>query len=113
MREARKGLVTDAVLPIMEKIKDGLNRFLNTAEQGLLIDYDLQAFAELLDDMAQQVTSLAQAWWLTGNERRVAMGKQPIDDEIMDEVLLPSGYIPMSDYSLDEYSQIDTTDEVE
>jgi len=113
MREARKGLVTDAVLPIMEKIKDGLNRFLNTAEQGLLIDYDLQAFAELQDDMATQVASLSQAWWLTGNEKRIAMGKQPIDDEIMDEVLLPSGYIPMSDYSFDEYSQIDTTDEVE
>ena len=112
MREARKALITDAVLPVMEKIKDGLNRFIG--DGSIIIDYDLQAFAELQDDMGTQVQMLSQAWWLTGNEKRVAMGRVPIDDEMMDTILLPSGYIPISDYTATEYDNAtdDNNDEL-
>jgi len=95
MREARKALITDAVLPVMEKVKDALIRML-CKDTDLYIDYDMQAFVELSDDLNTMVTALGQAWWLTPNERRVAMGRQPIDLPVMDEVLIPSGYMPVS-----------------
>lgn len=99
MKEARKALITDASLPAMEKVKDGFNRFLLTDKDKGLIDYDLSAFIELQDDMNQLATTLNAMWWLTGNEKRVATGKQRIELPIMDEVLMPMGSIPASDFS--------------
>lgn len=111
MREARKALIMDAVLPLMERIKDGLNRFIGSEEY--VIDYDLQAFSELQDDITTQVAALSQAWWLTPNERRVSMGRQRLDDEMMDEVLIPSGYIPISDYgAVDDGNEDGNDDEL-
>jgi len=101
IREARKAMITDAVIPVLEKVKDGLNRFLCKGTD-LYIDYDLQAFAELQDDMSVQVAALSQAWWLTPNEKRVAMGKLPIESVTMDDVLIPSGYIPLVDYEMQD-----------
>lgn len=108
MREARKALIVDAVLPLMERIKDGLNRFL--AGNGYIIDYDLQAFGELQDDLTTQVAALSQAWWLTPNERRVSMGRQRMDDQLMDEILIPSGFMPISDYSAELEDLSDSND---
>lgn len=102
MKEARKALITDAVLPAMEKVKDGLNRFLLSASDNGVIDYDLNAFIELQDDMSQQAATLNQMWWLTGNEKRIASGKQPIDTDIMNEVLIPMGTIPASEYDIQD-----------
>ena len=101
MKEARKALITDAALPLLERIKDGLNRFIGADD--ILIDYDMQVFSELQDDMQQQVTSLSQAWWLTGNEKRLAMGKTPFDNETMDNILVPSGLIPIDEMNYSEY----------
>jgi HK97 family phage portal protein len=101
MREARKAMITDASIPLLEKIKDGLNRFLGM--QGLLIDYDMQSFTELQDDLQQQVTALSQAWWLTGNEKRLTMGRMAYEDEMMDTVLVPAGLIPINELSYNEY----------
>jgi len=101
IREARKAMITDAVLPVMERVKDALNRLL-CAGTDYYIDYDMQAFVELSDDLNTMVTALGQAWWLTPNEKRVAMGRQPIDLPVMDEVLIPSGYMPVSMVSDDD-----------
>lgn len=107
MREARKAMITDSSIPLLEKIKDGLNRFLGN--ENLLIDYDLQAFTELQDDLLQQVNALSQAWWLTGNEKRVSMGRNAFEDDMMDNILVPSGLIPVNELS---YSDYDTDTEI-
>ena len=37
------------------------------------------------------VTALAQAWWMTGNEKRTAMEMPESTDGMMNEILYPSG----------------------
>lgn len=98
IKEARKALITDAALPVMEKIKDGINRFILSDSDTGIIDYDLNAFIELQDDMSQMASTLSQMWWLTGNEKRIASGKQPMDIQVMNEVLIPMSGIPASEY---------------
>ena len=107
IKEARKALITDASLPVMEKVKDGFNRFLLSPDDKGIIDYDLSAFIELQDDMAAMATTLNTMWWLTPNEKRIASAKQPINMPVMDEVLIPMGTIPASEYMGSDDSAID------
>lgn len=59
LKEAYKGLITNAVLPLMAKVRDAFNRQLQTnwgyAKSGLIIDFDIDSFYELHDDMKDKV----------------------------------------------------------
>ena len=59
LKEAYKGCITNAVLPLMIKVRDAFNRQLQTnwgyAKSGLLIDFDIDSFYELHDDMKDKV----------------------------------------------------------
>lgn len=99
MKEARKALITDASLPCMEKVKSGMNRFILTEKDKGFIDYDLQAFIELQDDLNQIATTLNAMNWLTLNEKRVKSNVPEIDLPIMNEVMIPMGSIPASEFN--------------
>ena len=99
MKEARKALVTDASLPMMEKLKSGFNRFFLPEGDKGFVDYDLQAFIELQDDLDKLATTLNTMGWLTINEKRTKSFLNEIDLPILNEVLIPMGVMPASQFS--------------
>lgn len=106
MKEARKGLITDAALPLKETIKGLLQRHVvdkwgQALGKELYLDFDLNAYLELQDDLDGLYTRMNMANWITANEKREVTGFEKLSSSIMDEPLLPAGYIPASIYGMD------------
>ena len=74
MKEAKKALYQNAVIPELNKIRDELNRWL-APQYGdkIYIDFDYSAIPELQEEMDKVVGQMSQAWWITPNEKRAAM----------------------------------------
>ena len=97
MKEAKKALYQNAVIPELIKIREELNRWL-TPKYGekLYIDFDFSVVPELQEEMEKVVGQMASAWWLTPNEKRVAMS-YGVDEQTaeMENYFVPSNLIPL------------------
>ena len=111
MAEAVKMLWNNAVIPELEYLKDSLNKvaeqYNKAANTTLAFDFILDDIPELQTDKGVQAQSLSTAWWLTPNQRLVAMGFDPDPNPLMDMRFVPMGLIP-----LDELMTAPTPDEV-
>lgn len=103
IKESRKALYQNAIIPELIKIRDELNRFL-VPDGKLFIDYDFSSIPELQVDMNTMATTLQNSDWLTQNDKRVAMN-YPIDEEneMMNEYLVPQGKVPLSDLDITSF----------
>lgn len=105
MQEARKSMITNSVLPDLYQIRDELNRWLIPAYEKLdgkryFLDVDPSCIPELQSDYQKMGDILDKAWYLTGNEKRLAMNYDTIQgNALMDDLLIPMNYIPLSQYS--------------
>lgn len=106
VKEARKDLITQVVLPELERFLSALDRKIlplyekaDKTEYTLKIDTD--HYSELNEDMSTQATMLAASWWLTPNERREVMGYDKVEQEDMDKVYLPTGMTPIDMAGID------------
>jgi HK97 family phage portal protein len=96
MKEARRALYQEVILPLMDMLRDEYNRWLVPLYgQGLVLDYDRDGIEELQEDRGQQYAYLAQADWLTLNEKRVATGFDEIEGG--DVILVPISNIPLEE----------------
>lgn len=97
VKEARRALYMEKVLPELDSLRDELNRWLTDrfsqkTGKRYHIDYDLESIPALQQDMKLVMEQVKDAWWLTGNERRVAMGYDTAPE--MDQFFLPVSLIP-------------------
>jgi len=101
-RTARKVLFTNAVIPELNKIRDELNRWLVPQYgEDLYFDFDYSAVPELMPEQEKLVDTLSKSYWLTSNEKRQAQGYGVDDDNpIMDDYLVPSNLLPVSDLDM-------------
>jgi len=102
MREAKKALYQNAVIPELDKLRDELNRWLVPLYgENLFLDFDYSSISELQQEQEKIVAQLSQSYWLSSNEKRMAMG-YGLDDEleIMNDYLVPSNFLPISDLDL-------------
>jgi HK97 family phage portal protein len=101
MKEAKKEMLTQVVLPELVLIRDALNRFF-AAEMGrdLYIDFDITVFPELQEDMKELSGILSQSWWITPNEKRQAMRYDTIQEDAMNEIYIPAGYLPVAELTM-------------
>ena len=110
MKEAKKALYQNAVIPELCKIRDELNRWL-TPMYGdkLCIDFDFSIIPELQEETDKIVNQMSQAWWLTPNEKRTAMNYgEDEESEIMNDYYIPANLIPVKEMSsINEPEQID------
>ena len=94
-------LWNNAVIPELEYLKDDLNKvaaqYNKAAGTTLKFDYCLDDIPELQADIATQAAALAQAWWLTPDERREAMGFEETELPEMQLYYMPMGLIPTSE----------------
>ncbi len=62
MKEAKKEMLTQVVLPELVALRDAFNRFFSTEiGQGYYIDFDLTVFPELQEDMKELSAILSQS----------------------------------------------------
>lgn len=89
-------LYYETVIPELDLIKGELNRWLVPAFEKdgkqYHLDYDIASIPALQADLEKQTAQLEKAWWLTGNERRIAQGYDTRTE--LDTVFIPSGLIP-------------------
>lgn len=102
-REYTRMLWNGAVIPALEMLKEDLNCVADKDNkitgQDLYFDYCLDDIPELQTDNSTQAAALAQAWWLTPDEKREAMGKEETNLPEMQTIYAPMGTVPLSDIS--------------
>lgn len=108
IEHAEKALTTRAVLPHLIAKRDALNRKLQTdwgyKGQNIMVDFDMDVYHELRQDVGEQVKYLNEAWWFTLRMKYEAMEMEMppnLTDEELDMVFAPRGTIPLSDVGLD------------
>ncbi len=78
--QARLALYDDAVLPLLDRVKDGLNNWLAPQfGEDVRIDYDLDKIEALAPRRQEVWSRLAGADFLTVNEKREALGYDPVE----------------------------------
>ena len=102
-KESRKSIYTDAVIPLFDRFCSKLNPdFPGKFVPGSEIGFDTTVIPELNVDVQAMSAALNPAWWMTGNEKRAAMGMPELTDPMMNEILYPSALIPGGDMSIDQ-----------
>lgn len=103
MREAKKALYQNAVIPELLKIKDELNRWLAPKYGNVCIEFDFTVIPELQEEADKVVDQLLKAWWLTPNEKRSVMS-YGVDEEneILNDYFIPANLIPVNSNQMDE-----------
>jgi HK97 family phage portal protein len=98
VKEAKKALYQNCVIPELNKIQDELNRWLAPKYgENLCIEFDYSVIPELQEETEKVVNQMAQAWWLTPNEKRAAMSfGTDEENEILNEYYIPANLIPAS-----------------
>jgi len=106
-REYQRQLWNNAVIPELERVKDDLNKiaeiYTNITNVPQFFDYSLSDIPELQTDNSTMASALSTAWWLTPNQRRVAMGL-PEDETnpLMNQIYVPMGLMPIDELGISD-----------
>jgi HK97 family phage portal protein len=106
-QNALRDLVTNTVVPMLGQLRDELNKWLipNVGKGLEYIDFDITALPELQKDIEKLVAQLAQAYWLTLDEKRMAMNYEPLGGEF-NKAYVNSGLTPIEDLTMDDNGMI-------
>ena len=97
IREAKKELLTMAVLPELVSLRDDFNAIARKFGQDVYVDFDMTVYAELQEDFQKLADVYAKAWWTTGNQKRLAFGMdEDTDEPMMKKYLVPSSLVELS-----------------
>jgi HK97 family phage portal protein len=105
MEHAEKRLYTNSIQPNVIRVRDGLiNGVLPVfgTQDKQYIEEDFSVVKVLQDDVVKQTTALKEAWWLTGNQKLIGQGYPKSNDPLMDEILVPSGVMLLSDLTIQD-----------
>lgn len=100
VKEARKGLYTNAVLPEVYALRDAFNKDLcpiYSRGNRLCVEADISGITELQPDAKLLADWLQVSFWITPNEKRAAQKYEAYPDPSFDEPWMPAGYTPLSD----------------
>lgn len=115
VEQFRKDFIINTILPELNALRDARNRKLQTdwgyKGSGIVLDYDSTVYVELQDDMEKLAKWLSQAYWFTGNEKRIYMNESENDNPMMNEILVPQNLIPLNDLNISELPETGLNDE--
>lgn len=95
-KSAKAALYQHCVMPELYKIRDELNRWLAPKfGEKLYIDFDFSVIPELQEDMDKIVGQMANAWWLTPNEKRAAMSYAEEENDALNDFYIPANLMPV------------------
>lgn len=102
MIEGRKMFITDAIIPLVERRKHVINRWLAPKfGDDLVVEYDYSIFSELGEDLDKITDAAAKSYWITPNEKRAMTNYDKSDEEGMDDFYFPSGFTRLQDLNGD------------
>ena len=95
----QKTLYTNTILPNVYRVRDAFNMHIVPlyTDKKRFINCDISEIPELQENYKDLVSWLAQAWWVTPNEKRDMLNFDKIDDPLFNEPLIPSGIKLLSD----------------
>src|SRR5690606_32368298 len=97
MEQAMKQALADCIIPLVNRFVDALNRELMVRyDDGVVLQADFSVFDALQDDIKAQAEWLAQAPYITPNEKRRYLGFETLPDPAMDIPYFPTGIAPLS-----------------
>ena len=87
---------------MLGQLRDELNKWLipNVGSGNEFIDFDVTALPELQKDIEKLVSQLVSAYWLTLDEKRIAMNYEPLGGEFA-KAFINSGLTPIEDLNVD------------
>lgn len=103
MEWAEKRMYTNSIIPNVIRLRDGLiSGVIPEIKDGKkrYIEEDLSGVKVLHEDLQKQVQSLSAAWYLKPNQKLEAMGYPVSEDPLMDEYIIPSGMMLLSDLAV-------------
>jgi HK97 family phage portal protein len=99
--QALKYLVTNTIYPDLVSFRDQFNKQVAPLiDKDLYIDFDISMLPELQDDMEKLANVLDKAYYLTPNEKRVALRYDELADPNMNTILVPSGLQSLDDATM-------------
>lgn len=100
-QQSRKQLYLDNVIPGLVRDYSEMNRCIvpRFKDKKYHLDFDIQAIDAIGQEVGDKVDWLAKAWWLNLDEKRIAMGFEPIGDESR---YIPSNLLPDTKYEITE-----------
>jgi phage portal protein BeeE len=104
LETATKNWINNNIIPASKELDDELNRRLLPAfelEGKARIISDFSELPELQEDMGKLVSTLSTAWWITPNQKLVAMGYEARPEEQFNEPWLIGGARPLSKVIVD------------
>jgi phage portal protein BeeE len=99
LENAKKNWINDTIIPASKELDDEMNRRLLPAfelEGKARIISDFSELPELQEDMNKLVSTLSSAWWITPNQKLVAMGYEARPEEEFNQPWLIGGARPLS-----------------
>jgi|TARA_R110000744_G_scaffold94462_3_gene182396 HK97 family phage portal protein len=103
MKEAKKALYQNAVIPELVKIRDEINRWL-CPQYGdkYKFDFDFTCIPELQEESDKVVDQLSKAWWITPNEKRAVMNySEDQENESLNDYFIPANLLPVNAENID------------
>lgn len=108
-REARLSLYEDTILPLLDMIKFELNSWLVPRfGDNIFLNYDVDSITALDTKRSEKFTQISGAGFLTTNEKRIALGYEPIEGG--DYLLVNSGQITLDDLVSSEDDTLELPD---
>lgn len=97
VKEARKALYTEAILPFMDFLRDEFNNWLvpKWNEDRLYLDYNRGDIEALKEEAVAVFDRMSKAHWLTLNEKRIACGFDEDPSPEADQIHLPMMLVPI------------------
>lgn len=96
--EARKAVITDCVMPLVEARKATYNKFIkDSLKLDLVIEYDYTIFPEMQEDIKTNSEVAMNSYILTIDERRALMGYDQLKESEYKNVIIPSGLSTLED----------------
>ena len=96
-KEARLALYVDTVIPVGALLMDALNMWLTpTFGEGLQLTIDVEKVEALAEQRQARWDAINAATFISIDEKREAMGYEPLGTPEAQEVYIPSSLVPLS-----------------
>lgn len=108
MIQARKALITDCVIPMMESVKRVFqHKLLPKFGDDLVIEFDYSIFKEMQEDINKLADTYMKIDVLTDNEKRAALGYDDDPRPEANNVYKSQGQVPRQDLGMGNIPMID------
>jgi HK97 family phage portal protein len=99
VKEMTKRLYTMTILPNVQRVRDAINKQVaeTFTDKKRYVNWDISEISELQSNQKELAEWLDKSWWITPNEKRALQKFDIIDDENMNQNIIPSGLQLISD----------------